>query len=62
MNPKSIFASLTIWLNFLAAIGLTANEILPVVNNPALSKTAIILAVINILLRFKTKQPISLKA
>lgn len=58
MKAKSIFSSWTIWLNVLAGAGIGWQ----LINNTHLvidvDLQAVILAVLNILLRFKTKQAV----
>lgn len=57
-NSKSIFTSKTFWTNVIAVVamvlqGLTGKEIIPV------EYQATLLAVINIILRTVTKQPVN---
>lgn len=57
MQPKSIFASKTFWLNFLgtaATLGLEYGNLLP------MKYSVSVLAVANIINRFFTSQPVSL--
>ena len=58
MEPKNWYLSRTLWVNAIAVVamivqGITGNEIIN------LEVQATILAVINMILRFVTKQPLS---
>jgi len=61
-EPKNLFTSKTLWLNAIAAIGaiaLEASDYLP--DNYAKHALAVV-AVVNIILRFRTDAPVSFKA
>lgn len=68
---KSIFQSWTLWFNALSLLAVLINQFAPltpvVINDPDLAKNVndlllAVLAVVNILLRFKTDRPVSLKS
>lgn len=54
-ETKSGAKSKTLWINYLVVIGAVINEITPVLQDSNMTRTAMILAVVNIILRYVTK-------
>lgn len=57
MQPKSMFASKTFWINALVILGGVINEITPIVQDTTMSRGAIVYAILMIILRRVTKNP-----
>lgn len=55
MNKKPAIASKTLWVNYLVLLGGIINELTPVLQDQNMTRTAMILAIANIILRYMTK-------
>lgn len=55
MNSKRAIQSKTLWVNYLVLIGGFINELTPVLQDQTMTRTAMGLAIVNILLRYMTK-------
>lgn len=61
MNSKSLFASKTFWINAIAILAGILNEVAPVIQDTTLSRSAVIYAIIMIILRKITKDPVHVR-
>ena len=59
MGSKLAIQSKTLWVNYIVIAAAILNEITPMLQDPQLSRTALVLAIANVVLRYFTKQPIA---
>jgi hypothetical protein len=54
MNKKPALTSKTLWVNYLVLFGAIVNELTPVLQDQNMTRTAMIMAIANIILRHMT--------
>ena len=58
MNKKSAITSKTLWINYLVLLGAIINELTPILQDQNMTRTAMILSITNIILRYMTNSGI----
>lgn len=59
MQTKPAIQSWTLWVNFLIMFASVVNELAPMLKDPTVSRTTLVVALINILLRYRTSSTIA---